>query len=48
MDPQTNLEKEGFMNQETKQAISEAKQGIGLSKPYTSVDEMFEDILKDE
>lgn len=30
---------------ETKQAILEAKQGIGLSKPYTDVNEMFDDIL---
>ena len=34
-------------NSETKQAILEAKQGIGLSKPYTDVNEMFEDILND-
>lgn len=34
-------------NTETKQAILDAQQGIGLSKPYTNVDDMFEDILND-
>lgn len=34
-------------NTETKQAILDAQQGIGLSKPYTKVDDMFEDILND-
>lgn len=30
---------------ETTQAIRDAKQGIGLSKSYTDVNEMFDDIL---
>lgn len=30
---------------ETIQAIRDAKQGVGLSKSYTNVDDMFEDIL---
>lgn len=34
-------------NTETKQAILDAQQGIGLSKPYTNVDDMVEDILND-
>lgn len=34
-------------NTDTKQAILDAQQGIGLSKPYTNVDDMFEDILND-
>lgn len=34
-------------NAETRQAILEAKQGVGLSQPYTNVDDMFEDILND-
>lgn len=34
-------------NSETIQAIRDAKQGIGLSKSYTDVNEMFEDILND-
>lgn len=34
-------------NSETKQAIQNAKSGIGLSKPYNDVDKMFEDILND-
>lgn len=32
-------------NLETLQAMYEAEHGIGLSKAYTNVDEMFEDIL---
>ena len=35
-------------NEETKRAIEEAKNGIGLSKAYTSVDELMEDLLNDE
>lgn len=34
-------------NSETIQAIRDAKQGVGLSKSYTDVNEMFEDILND-
>lgn len=34
-------------NKETRQAILDAKNGIGLSKSYSDVDEMFEDILND-
>lgn len=34
-------------NSETIQAIRDAKQGVGLSKSYTNVDDMFEDILND-
>lgn len=34
-------------NYGTGQAILNSKNGIGLSKPYILVDEMFEDILKD-
>lgn len=32
-------------NMETLQAMYEAAHGIGVSKPYTDVDEMFDDIL---
>ena len=35
-------------NEETRRALEEAKNGIGLSKAYTSVDEMMEDILNAE
>lgn len=35
-------------NEETRRAIEEAKNGIGLSKAYTSVDELMEDLLNDE
>lgn len=33
------------MNEETKEAILEAKEGIGLSESYSDVEEMFKDIL---
>ena len=35
-------------NEETKRAIEEAKAGIGLSGPYTSVDEMIKDIMAED
>lgn len=35
-------------NEETRRAIEEARKGIGLSRAYTSVDEMMEDLLNDD
>lgn len=35
-------------NEETRRALEEARMGIGLSKAYTSVDEMMEDLLNAE
>ena len=35
-------------NKETRKVIEDANKGIGLSKAYESVDEMMNDILKDE
>ena len=35
-------------NEETRQTIEDIEKGIGLSKPYTDIDEMFNDILKDD
>lgn len=35
-------------NEETRRALEEAKNGIGLSRAYTSVDEMMEDLLNDD
>lgn len=35
-------------NEETRRALEEAKNGIGLSKAYASVDKMMEDLLNDD
>ncbi len=35
-------------NEETRKAIEDAENGIGLSKAYTNVDEMMNDLLRDE
>ena len=35
-------------NKETKKVIEDANKGIGLSKAYSSVDDMMNDILKDD
>ena len=35
-------------NKETQKVIEDAHKGIGLSKPYNSVDEMMTDILKED
>ena len=35
-------------NKETKKVIEDANNGIGLSKAYSSVDDMMNDILKDD
>lgn len=35
-------------NEETRKAIEDAENGIGLSKAYTNVDEMMNDLLKEE
>ena len=35
-------------NEETRKAIEEVEQGIGLSKPYTDIDEMFRDLLEED
>lgn len=35
-------------NEETKQVIEQAEQGIDLSKPFTSVDELWEDLNADD
>lgn len=40
-----NSERGLYLNEESRQALLEAKQGIGLSKPYTDADKMFDDIL---
>ena len=34
--------------EETRKAIEDAENGIGLSKAYTNVDEMMNDLLRDE
>ena len=34
-------------NEETRKAIEDAENGIGLSKAYTNVDEMMNDLLRD-
>ena len=36
------------LNQETLQAIEDVENGIGLSKPYTDIDEMFSDLMNYE
>lgn len=35
-------------NEETRRAIEEARNGIGLSKAYTSVEELMEDLNADD
>lgn len=35
-------------NKETQKVIKDANKGIGLSKAYNSVDDMMNDILKDD
>lgn len=35
-------------NKETQKVIKDANEGIGLSKAYNSVDDMMNDILKDD
>ena len=35
-------------NEETKQAIKDAHNGINLSRPFTSVDELFKDLYADD
>lgn len=35
-------------NKETQKVIKDANKGIGLSKTYNSVDDMMNDILKDD
>lgn len=35
-------------NEETRKAIEEVENGIGLSKPYTDIKELMHDMLKDE
>lgn len=41
-----NSDKGLYLNVELRQAIQEAKKGIGMSKPYKNVDEMFDNILE--
>ena len=36
------------LNEETKKAIEDAEKGIGLSKSYTDVEEMLEDLKKED
>ena len=36
------------LNEETRKAIEDAEKGIGLSKAYTNVEEMLEDLKKDD
>ena len=36
------------LNDETKKAMSDAEKGKGLSKGYTNLDEMWEDLEKEE
>ena len=35
-------------NEETQKVIEEVEKGIGLSKPYTDIDEMFRDMELDD
>lgn len=35
-------------NEETRKTIEDAENGIGLSKPYTDIDEMFRDMEAEE
>lgn len=35
-------------NEETRKAIEDVENGIGLSKPYTNVKELMRDMLKDD
>ena len=36
------------LNAETKKAIEDAEKGIGLSKGYTNLDEMWKDLEKED
>jgi DNA-damage-inducible protein J len=38
----------GDYNKETQKVIEDANNGIGLSKSYSSVDDMMNDMLKDD
>ena len=44
----TNVNMDEKLNDETIKAIKDAEKGIGLSKVYTDLDEMWKDLEKED